>query len=293
MWRISHDNSKIPRAVWLNQKSKKVDKMKFNSRTHVEQVGLSGAGYEETEEYYICNTLSSYKICASKTDLGYTKHAKNDGYWESWITYWMTENVKPGTLVADIGANHGYYSLLLATMGCNVDVYEPQPDLCELISHSGEISNLSDKLNIKNMAVSDSVGSAKFIIPKGHGMNATIKNDAYTPYSPEKEYDEYEVSTISLDSISETNYSFIKIDAEGGEEAIWNGMQSFIKNNPSTVILLEWNYNRYNNPELLANQIFNKYNASYVNFYGTENDTSIEDTLSVRDRDIMLVLRHK
>ncbi len=27
MWRISHDNSKIPRAVWFNQKSKKVDKM--------------------------------------------------------------------------------------------------------------------------------------------------------------------------------------------------------------------------------------------------------------------------
>lgn len=267
--------------------------MKFNNRFDVEKAGYDGAGFEETENYYICNTLSSYKICASKNDLGYTKHAKSDGFWESWITFWMYNNAKPGTLVADIGANHGYYSLFLAKLGCIVDVYEPQPDLCNLISISAELSDLSKNINIYNIAVSDSIGTTKFIIPNGHGMNATIKNDIYTPYSPDHSYVEYDVETISLDSVSDKKYSFIKIDAEGGEEKIWHGMQNFIDSNKDVVILLEWNYNRYENPEKFAEELFNKFNIFVVDFYGNESDIEKYDALSVRDRDLMLVLRNK
>lgn len=267
--------------------------MKFNTRQHVEQVGLDGAGFEETEEYYICNTLSSYKICADKTDLGYTKHAKSDGYWESWITYWISKNVSPGSKVADIGANHGYYSLMLASMNCQVDAYEPQPRLCYLISKSSELSGLQNLIAINNVAISETVGTANFVVPVGHGMNAAIENSIYKPYTPVHEYVEYEVKTLTLDYLADKQYDFIKIDAEGGEEKIWAGMKSFINNSTKTVILLEWNYRRYISPISFANEIFEYFDVTRVDFNGDENSCSANDLIEEKENDLMLVLRNK
>jgi FkbM family methyltransferase len=270
-----------------------VDKVKFDNRKHVESIGLDGAGFEETEEFYICNTLSSYKICADKSDLGYTKHAKSDGYWESWITYWISKNVDPGSKVADIGANHGYYSLMLASIGCSVDSYEPQPRLCYLISKSCELSSLSNLVSIQNVAISDNIGKANFVVPVGHGMNAAIENSAYRPYTPINEYIEYEVDTITLDSLSDKQYDFIKIDAEGGEEKIWAGMQNFIKDSAKTVILLEWNYKRYISPVEFANNIFKDFDVKRVDFNGEENLCSVSELLEEKENDLMLVIRNK
>ncbi len=267
--------------------------MKFDSRDHVERVGQSGAGFEEHEDYYVCNTLSSYKICADKNDLGYTKHAKNDGYWEAWITYWISKNVAPGSKVADVGANHGYYTLMMASMGCSVDAYEPQPNLCKLISKSSEISNLSDLITVNNVAISDSIGKDDFLVPKGHGMNAAIKNSAYKPYTPENSYKEYSVDTVTLDSLSDKGYSFIKIDAEGGEEKIWSGMKNFIEKSVHTTILLEWNYKRYVGPEIFAKELFDYFDITKVDFNGNENPCELSEVISEKENDLMLVLRNK
>lgn len=255
-------------------------------RDQIELIGRRGAGYTEEEEYFVCKTLDSFYICADKNDHGYTPHAKNDGYWESWITFWMVKNVVPGSLVADIGANHGYYSLLLAENGCTVHAFEPQKYLCNFINESVRINNFDIK--VFNKAVSDVTGVDELTIPIHHGMNATITKPGYMPdgFTTEK------VETVSLDDI-EFNYDFIKIDAEGGERKIWNGMQKFIENNPLCVYLLEWRYDRYDDPEEFARDIFDKFDVKYVDFFGKENELDINQMLQVKHEDWMLVLRNK
>lgn len=259
------------------------------SRIEVESLGTSGASYEEKEDYFLCKTLNSFYLCADKDDHGYTPHAKKDGYWEPWITAWMINNVKPGSRVLDIGANHGYYSLMLADYGCMVDAYEPQPKLARLIRRSADINNFA-YLRVYEEAISDSKGKAVFTVPIHHGMNATLSSTkSYDPYGSE----EIVVNTISIDELDKT-YDFIKIDAEGGEINIWRGMQKYLEKNPNTLILIEWRWDRYDAPAEFGSEIFDRFSVTNVDFDGNEIAMNSSDELKSRKHeDWMLVLRAK
>ncbi len=259
------------------------------SRDEVEKKGYAGASFKEEEDCFVCKTLDSFYICVDKDDYGYAPHAKTDGFWESWITAWILNNVKSNFRVLDIGANHGYYSLMLAQICTEVDAYEPQKKLCDLINKSKKINNLQN-LNIYNSAISNSVGNAEFMVPIHHGMNGTLGNKfSYAPFG----FETINVSTDTLDNIGKS-YDFIKIDAEGGENLIWDGMQNYIEKNPHTLYLIEWRYDRYENPEVFAYSIFEKFNVSEVNTSSFEVEINNPETLFTRkNEDWMLALRKK
>jgi FkbM family methyltransferase len=259
---------------------------KINVVNDVETIGRSGIDVTEKEDYFICKTLNSYYICVDKDDLGYTPHAMNDGYWESWITYWMLKNVNPGSRVLDIGANHGYYSLMFSSIGCEVDACEPQPKLANLIKQSININKFDT--NVLEYAFSDSIGKSTFIVPIHHGMNATLTKPGYMPHG----YEEITVDTNTLDSI-EYSYDFIKIDAEGAERKIWDGMQNYIERSPNTLYLVEWRYDRYEDPEKFAEEIFDKFNITYVDFEGKEKGIDLNLLYTKKNEDWMLVMRRK
>lgn len=261
-------------------------KFNINSKQDVEDVGKSGVSFSEDETSFICKTLNSYFICVDKEDHGYTPHAKNDGYWEAWITYWMLKNVAPGSKILDIGANHGYYSLMFSAIGCEVDACEPQPNLIDLIKKSISINNFN--INLLEYAFSDVVGKSNFIVPIRHGMNATLTKPGYMPNG----YNEITVETNTLDNV-ESVYDFIKIDAEGAERKIWDGMQKYIEQNPDTLYLIEWRYDRYEDPENFAEEMFDKFNITYVDFEGMEKDINVNLLYTKRNEDWMLVMRKK
>lgn len=263
--------------------------MKLYSVHDVELLGKTNAYFEEKEEGFLCKTLGSFWLYADKDDKGYMPHAKSDGYWESWITYWMYKNVKPHYTVLDIGANHGYYSLMLATLGCTVIASEPQPKLANLIRLSAKENNYK-RLYVLESAFSDMIGEAQFQVPIHHGMNATLSNNnSYDPYGSEY----ISVKTTTLDNES-TEYDFIKIDAEGAEAKIWTGAQKYFTKNPNTLVLMEWRYDRYENPEAFAEDIFKKCNVSNVNYSGHEEVINkAKELYTKKDEDWMLVLRFK
>jgi FkbM family methyltransferase len=263
--------------------------MIFNSVQDVQRVGKSGSSFEEKEEGFLCKTLGSFWLYADKDDKGYMPHAKGDGYWEAWITFWMYKNVKPHHTVLDIGANHGYYSLMLATLGCTVVASEPQPKLARLISLSAK-HNQYKRLTVLESAFSDKNGEAKFQVPIHHGMNATLSNkNSYDPYGS----DYITVKTTRLDD-ELNSYDFIKIDAEGAEEKIWAGAQKYFISNPDTLVLIEWRYDRYEDPEAFAEDIFDKCQVSSVNYSGEEDVIEKASDLYVKkNEDWMLVLRFK
>lgn len=262
--------------------------MIFNDRRHVEDIGRGGAKYFEEDNYFKCKTLNKFWIFVDKEDHGYSPHAKSDGFWEAWITYWMSKNVSPTDFVLDIGANHGYYSLMLASNGCEVWASEPQEKLAKLISMSAK-ENKMKNLSVIKKAFSDSIGVSKFQVPIHHGMNATLANkNSYAPFGSE----ELEVETTTLDSF-DIKFDFIKIDAEGAEEKIWNGAQEYLKRNPDVLILMEWRYDRYENPELFLKDIFDKCNVTWVCFDGEEDAAIFDNIISKKNEDWMLVLRMK
>lgn len=73
----------------------------------------------------------------------------------------MIKIVQPGWVCLDVGANIGYYSLLLAKLGAAVHAFEPSPQ--NLIRLRRNISlNPSFNIAVHESAISDFCGSAPF-----------------------------------------------------------------------------------------------------------------------------------
>lgn len=262
--------------------------MNFSDRGHVETVGRFGVATERDNNGLRAKQLNSFWIYVDEEDAGYTKHAIGDGYWEAWITLWMDRNVPANSLVMDIGANHGYYSFFLATKGCEVYAVEPQPKLAELIRKSEEFNNLG--VSVYELAVSNEDDiEIEMMIPIHHGMNATISNQ-YS-YAPDG-YTNIKVRTLALDS--QIGFDFIKVDAEGAEDLIWAGSKEYRKENPHTLWLMEWRWDRYKNPAQFGQELLDEYTVTHVNFSGDEEPINSVEQLATREHeDWMLVLRAK
>src|SRR5262245_2115841 len=171
----------------------------------------------------LCRVLGKYIFYADPDDVGITPHLCMNGYWESWITIAMARILKPGWRCIDVGANQGYYTMLMAdavgTRGRVVAV-EPNPRLAELITMSQEVNGFLQRAEVVRKAVSDRDGCAMFLnVPWRRPMNASVshnRNDAM---------DAIEVETVTLDQVVADwpQIDLVKIDAEGAEESIWRG----------------------------------------------------------------------
>lgn len=262
--------------------------MRFNNRSNVEEIGLSGVRVEKDELGTRARQLNSFWLYVDPEDEGYTKHALSDGYWEAWITLWMDRNIKPGFRCLDVGANHGYYSFMLASMGCNVFAVEPQPKLAALIIASEQVNKLGVK--VIDAALCDKDDELiEMMVPIHHGMNATISSQ--NSYAPDG-YETIRVNTFSLDS--QIGFDFIKVDAEGAEDLIWAGSEKYRKENPNTLWLMEWRWDRYKKPKQFAQELLKGYSVSHVDFDGNEEPvTSVQQLATRKNSDWMLVLRHR
>jgi hypothetical protein len=64
----------------------------------------------------LCKILTKYKMYVDTRDMGIVPHLMMDGYWESWLTQCLARIVKDGDVCLDIGANLGYYSLMMSEL---------------------------------------------------------------------------------------------------------------------------------------------------------------------------------
>ena len=196
----------------------------------------------------LCRVLAKYLMFVDPLDLGVTPRLCLDGYWESWITGAVARSVQPGAWCLDIGANHGYYTVIMAdavgTRGRVVAV-EPNPRLADLLALSVEVNGLNRQTTIVQKAVTDGRTSrVRLVIPQRRGACATICRDATAA-------DEVvDVGTTSVDELTAAwpQVDLVKIDAEGAEDLIWRGMRRTVEQNPGLAVLLEFVPSRYRDP---------------------------------------------
>jgi len=269
--------------------------MKYETREEVEAIGRAGQRITIDDGVIYGRQLSSFWLALDPEDKGYTPHAMHDGYWESWITSWMSRQVMPGNRAIDVGANHGYYSFMMQQAGVQTMAVEPQSYLCELLGLSKDKNtHQKNHVEIVHAAVSNYPGEiVQMNVPDGHGMNASISK-TYIPNAPYGRHME-EVATATLDSLvsSFTKIDFIKIDVEGAEQAVWEGMKGlWTRHHPTTV--LEFRWDRYETPEEFARMLFADAEVTYVDIDAQEKPIdSLEHLATKQNEDWMLVLRKK
>lgn len=128
-----------------------------------------------------------------------------------------------GTFV-DVGANSGIYSILAAKTREDVKVhaFEPLPLCLETLKRNVILNEVSDRVSIHELALSDSSGTATMYIPdSSHGLletsaslEADFKPAASTTLVPRTTLDEFGL---------QDQISVIKVDIEGHEPAFLRG----------------------------------------------------------------------
>jgi FkbM family methyltransferase len=152
--------------------------------------------------------------------------------WEPALTRFMQRQVRPGAVVADIGANIGYYTLLLSrAVGPEGHVYaiEPSPEirtrLDDALALNG-ISNvtvvpygISDRIERRAFTISKAnLGASKFGEPAEDGLELRRLSDV-----------------IPADQLA--RLSFIKIDVEGMEDAVMRDILTLLPQLPRELTL--------------------------------------------------------
>ena len=205
----------------------------------------------------LCRVLGSYFLYAEAEDVGIAPHFALNGYWEANVTLALARAVKPGSWCLDVGANHGYYTLVLAGgtgPGGHVTAIEPNPRSIELMRRTLEVNGFLGYVDIVSNAVTDKPGDeVSFYIPPHRGMNALIvEAGAADPAGAT-----IQATTETIDGLTQgwPRVDVVKIDVEGAEEAVWRGMQRVLTENPEITVVLEVNAARYENPDALLGEI--------------------------------------
>lgn len=166
--------------------------------------------------------------------------SKNE--YEKATTNAVMKLVKPGMNVINIGANIGYFTLLMARQvgpTGKVFAFEPSHNTVKFLQKNVDVNGYTN-VEIHAKAVSNKNGKADFWIGKSstYSFLSEMKTQSYSQLTKV----EVEITTID-DFFREKNakIDFIMMDAEGSEKYILEGSQKALQNNPDIEIITEYN----------------------------------------------------
>jgi FkbM family methyltransferase len=191
-------------------------------------------------------------------DLGLSSHLMLDGYWEMWLTEALAAAIRPGMTVVDVGANLGYFSLLMADRvgpRGRVHAFEPNPPIVTRLRRNVAINGFDGLIAVHDCALSSEEGGhALLVAPEGEPKNAHLIASAAWIERPGV----HRVRTRRLDAFPELFHAdVIKIDADTAEEAIWRGMSGLLDAGRSLTVFLEFAAARYLDPPGFLRDILN------------------------------------
>jgi FkbM family methyltransferase len=245
----------------------------------------------------LCRMLGRYKLYVDSRDEGLAPHLMLDGYWEMWCSEFMLRHVKDGQVAIDVGANLGYYTVLLAELvGPRGKVFavEPNPRLAELCEKNIAVNGFWRNTQMVPLAASDRTGvtlrlQARVSDPK----NGRVLPDE-APIAPMAGVLDLAVQATRLDDLVPGAADFIKIDVEGAEEQVWNGMQGLLDRSPHVTVLMEFNAQRCLRPRQTLAEIAGRFPLRELGLDGVVRSLDpadvperTEDTLLLLSRDAL------
>ena len=153
------------------------------------------------------------------------------------------DNVKDGDNVIDLGANIGYFTLILAKLvgpTGKVFAFEPDPRNLALLKKNVEYNNYKNVIIVPK-AVSDVNDKCTLYV----GQKTFGQNRIYKPKKTKNQnFIPIDSETVRLDDFFKTNnllnkISFIKMDIEGAEFLALNGMKEILKLNKNIKLFTE------------------------------------------------------
>ncbi len=214
----------------------------------------------------VTRLFTGQKLYVDTRDVSVAPHLLLDGEWEIHITNVFRSYLRPDTIVFDVGANFGYYTVVAGTQVTvgHLHAFEANPDLIPLVQRSLSVNGLTGRTTLNNVAVASSSGeTANITVYRDHWGAATLGD-----VPPTEAHAMYEVQTISLDDYCTANHignvDVIKIDIEGYEDRAYRGMRRIVRESPNLVLFLEFTASEYSEPEEFFDQIVRDFGHVFV-----------------------------
>ena len=201
-----------------------------------------------------------------------------NGVFEPYTTEVIKQNISNGDLVMDIGANIGYFTLIMAKgirENGKVFSFEPEPKNFELLKKNVEINNYSNVI-LEKKAIGNKTGIAKLYLADRKnnifysGMHRIFRSDLVSQIS-----NPVSINIIKLDDYLQDlkfikKIRLIKIDVEGAEFDVLKGMSKILDENKGIKIVMEFsseNLEDYgSNPSDVMDFLINKgFKLSIIN----------------------------
>jgi FkbM family methyltransferase len=243
----------------------RIDELAMLTRQEMEAICTKAVrSYYLGDHLQLCKILSRYKIYLDTRDIGIAPNILMDGYWESWITKFIAQQVKPGMVCIDAGANFGYYSLVLAELAGKEGkciAVEPNSYLCRLMSHTNKVNEFH--FEIVSSALADTHGEVTLSIPALYWGGATIRSEKV-----DDEVITEQVGMITMDSLIDQFHlrqvDFIKMDCEGVEPLIFKGMEKILNKNPSLKMVMEYSPFMYKDAAAFTDFLFQRFQVGEI-----------------------------
>lgn len=168
-------------------------------------------------------------------------HMQSGLFWlgaqDYWDIYHIKKLLKPGDVIFDVGANFGYYSIVLSASlnkQCEVHAFEPNQPTYDRLLRNIELNELTEIIVTHRLGLSDVAGTGHIIERADNSGAATI----------EITQEGGNADLITLDDFCRdrkiARMDFMKIDIEGFEERMLLGGRDIIKK-LKPVMLIELN----------------------------------------------------
>ncbi len=191
------------------------------------------------ENLALTRVLDHFKMYVDTRDISLAPHLLLEGCWEMWITRVFRRLLRPGMHVVDVGANVGYYTLLAAAgVGPRgrVDAIEADPHTFEILEKNVGVNGYAAWVRTQQCAAADKRGEVTlYQFRHYHGSNTILANVGDPLIAAE-----VKVPAIPLDELISDPVDVMKIDAEGSEPLIFDGMQELLRHSPQIRILMEF-----------------------------------------------------
>lgn len=199
----------------------------------------------------LARVLTRYKMFVDTTDISLVPHLVMDGFWETPVTQCLVRLVKPGDVCVDVGAHLGYFSVLMSALaggdGKTLAV-EPNKNIAVMLRRTacinhpgfmvweGALTNATREIEIHIPRLK--TGDSSFLLRAASGDEGFIHQTVLATTMDQL------LANLDIERVN-----VIKIDAEGAEPLIFEGMEEVLKRNSDLRIVMEFSPHLYQDPD--------------------------------------------
>jgi FkbM family methyltransferase len=175
------------------------------------------------------------RLHAHSEDLSLTPELVTRGTYDAPFTAFVRRYIRPGDVVFDVGANIGFFTILLGYQVWErgtVIAYEANPRVLPVLRDNVSMNWFFDRVEVVSKAAAAEVGKLPFLVPTRFDSCGSLMPVEHVLSTEDRlsEIERVEVDAEPLDVHAGRfeRIDLIKVDVEGAEEQVFAGMDGLL-----------------------------------------------------------------